>query len=187
MTGIIPKTTSFKRYVPISYYAKNPNDDNYTRIVKNQNIRKCQRFVVSNLNSTAKNNKNEEFINYYRKHDPDYRRVPAVRSVYDENKPVVYLVTGSDVDRVDLMGKEIGKAKRESIDKLGHSKSFEARSAVSNYFNGVKDFLKNSCTRLKSANNENLSLKVYFEPKYNKKNELVKFNYMGAEFTEDEI
>ena len=56
---------SFKGYVPVRYMAKNPKNDKYVPVIKNENIRKCQSFVVRNLNGTAKNMRNDDFVNFY--------------------------------------------------------------------------------------------------------------------------
>ena len=176
---------SFRSYIPIHYYAKNPKTDKYVPVIRNENIKKCHSFVVRNLNGTAKNMKNDEFVAFYRNYDYDYRRTPKVHSVYDRDNPIVYLISGQDVDTVRELAKPIGKAKSEAVDRLGHSKSFEAQIASNDFFRNVKHFLRTSCRRLKSKDNKNLSLNVFFDPKYNKKNKLVGFNYVGASFTED--
>lgn len=176
---------SFKGYVPVTYYAKNPENGKFVPVVKSENMRKCQSFVVRNLNGTAKSMKNDDFVSLFRQYDSDYRRNPVVHSVYDKDKPVVYLVTGNDVATIQEMGKSVGIAKRESIDKVGHSKSFEAKSASRDYFRNVKSFLDRGCRRLRSADNNKLSLQVFFEPQYNRKNNFTGFNYLGAKFVEE--
>ena len=45
---------SFKGCIPVEFYAKNPKTNKYIPIVKDENIKKCQRFVVRNLNKTLK-------------------------------------------------------------------------------------------------------------------------------------
>ncbi len=173
---------SFKGYVPVYYFARNPKNNKFVPVLKKENIKKCQRFVVSNLNSTAKKNNNEEFKAFYKKHDPDYAKIPIVRSFYEQDKPFVYLFTGSDVDEINLLGKKIGTAKSEAMAKTGKSKSFESVNAVSQYYRNTKDYILRSCKRLKSQDNENLSLNVYFEPKYKKNNDLKGFEYYKSEF-----
>ncbi len=180
------KGISFKSYIPVSYYAKNPVNGEYVPVIKRENIRKCQGFVVRNLNGTAKRNKNEKFVDFYRTHDADYRANPQVQSVYDNNSPVVYMVSGKDVDTVTEFAKPVGKAKSESIDLIGHSNSFETRKAASDFFRNVKSFLTKSCRRLKSDDNKNLSLRVYFDPKYNTKDKLVGFDFVNARFIKEE-
>ncbi len=178
---------SFNGYVPIGYYAKNPETNRYSRVVQDKNIRKCQSFIVRNLNGTAKNMKDEDFVDFYRAYDRDYAINPLVRSVYDKDRPVVYLVTGKDVNYVDKLAKPIGIAKGEAMDRYGSSKSFESISESNTFFRKVKEFFKNKCQRLKSDDGQNLSLKVYFDPKYNKKNNLVGFNFVNARFVNEEV
>jgi len=178
---------SFNGYVPIGYYAKNPETNRYSRVVRDENIRKCQSFIVRNLNGTAKNMKDEGFVDFYKSYDRDYVNNPSVRSVYDKNRPVVYLVTGEDVNYVDKLAKPIGIAKGEAMDRYGSSKSFESASASNSFFRSVKAFFNNECQRLKSNDGQNLSLKVYFDPKYNKKNKLVGFNFVNARFVNEEV
>lgn len=174
---------SFKAYVPVTYYAKNPATNKYVPVTKEENIRKCQSFVVRNLNGTAKNMKNDKFVEFYKSFDSDYAKVPKVRSVYDKDYPQVFMVTGRDVDFVDEMAKPVGKAKGDAMDRLGHSKSFEAANATRSYFREVKDFLKYRCPRLKNDEGQKLSLRLYFDPKYNKKGDLKGFDFVNAGFT----
>ena len=177
---------SFRGYVPVHYYAKNPKTDKYVPVIKNENIKKCHSFVVRNLNGTAKNMKNDEFVNFYRNYDSDYRRNPKVHSIYDKDSPIVYLVSGNDVDTVRELAKPVGKAKSESIERLGHSKSFEAQMASNDFFKNVKEFIKYNCNRLKSSDKHNLTLRVFFSPKYNRKDKLIGFTFQNAVFTKDE-
>ncbi len=181
------KTPSFKAYIPVTYYAKHPDKNEYVPIVKNENIKKCQGFVVRNLNGTAKNLKNDKFIKFYRDYDSDYRRNPKVMSVYDKDSPLVYMVTGRDVDVVKNMAKPVGIAKGQSIDRCGRSKSFESANAAKNYFSNVKSFLRSSCRRLKSNDGQNLSLRVYFDPKYGVRSQKLQgFDFVNAIFVKEE-
>ena len=178
---------SFKGYVPVRYMAKNPKNDKYVPVIKNDNIRKCQSFVVRNLNGTAKNMRNDDFVNFYRAHDKDYRENPVVHSIYDENLPIVYMVTGNDTEVIKEYAKPVGIAKAESIDKIGHSKSFESQVASKNFFRNVKLFLLKRCRRLKSPQSgKDLSLIVYFNPQYTKSGNLTGFESADAEFIESE-
>ncbi len=173
---------SFKSYIPVNYYAKNPETGKYAPVTDNQNIRKCNGFIVRNLNGTLKNNKRDDFVDFYKSYDSDYKNDSRVHSVYDKNTPTVYLVTGNDVDIVREMAKPVGKAKGNAIEKLGYSNSFEAANAAKQYFSNVKSFLKNRCCRIKDENGNNLSLRIYFDPQYNKKNQLKGFELNNARF-----
>lgn len=181
----INRPISFKGYVPVKYMAKDEESGQYFQITDKDNVKKCQGFVVRNLNGTAKNNRNTDFVDLYRQYDRDYRRVPKVQSVYDKNSPIVHMVTGSDVEVVKNYAKPIGIAKGEALDRIGRSDSFEARSASRSYFRNVTQYIKNKCKRLKSFDGNNLSLVVYFDPKYTRTNKLKGFEYVGAKFEEE--
>lgn len=180
------QSPSFKGYVPVQFYAKNPANGKYGPVQKRENIKRCQGFVVRNLNGTAKNNKNEKFVNFYKQYDKDYQCVPTVHSVYDHENPIVYMVTGSDVDKVREMAKPIGKAKADSLDTFGHTKAFEVGQAGRDYYRDVQHFIKNSCKCLKSGDGKKLLLRVYFDPVYGKrgkqKGKLQGFEFVNARF-----
>ena len=180
------QSLSFKGYVPVQFYAKNPANGKYGPVQKKENIKRCQGFVVRNLNGTAKTNKNDDFVNFYKQHDIDYKNVPSVHSVYDHENPIVYMVTGSDVDKVREMAKPIGKAKAESLDTFGHTKAFEVGQAGRDYYREVQHFIKNTCKCLKSNDVKKLMLRVYFDPVYGKKgkqkDKLQGFKFVNARF-----
>lgn len=174
---------SFKGYVPVTFFAKNPKNGRYTPVLKEENIRKCQSFVIRNLNGTAKNIKNDEFVSFYKNADKDYQRDEKARSVYDVNEPVVYLITGCDVDSVNSMGRELRIRKNDAYEQTGKKNSYEAKRANKDYYNKTRSFLKHVCRRLKNSNGEKLTLEVFFEPKYTKKEgKLTGFSYTGARF-----
>ena len=179
-------SVSFKAYIPVKYMAKNDITGDYMPVIDNSNIRKCQSFVVRNLNGTAKNMKNDNFVKFYKAHDKDYARIPFVHSVYDDKSPVVYMVTGSDTDVVKQLAKPVGKAKGEAVGAIGRADSFESHLASRNYFKNVKTFLNRSCRRVKTPDGQPLSLVVYFQPKYKKNNELKGFDFVTAKFVIDE-
>lgn len=176
---------SFKGYVPVKYMARHPVNGKYVHVMKNENIRKCQGFVVRNLNGTAKNQKNTDFVEFYSSKDADYRKNPVVHSVYDNEKSLVYMVSGSDTDVVRELAKPIGVAKGEAKDKFGKTDSWETYIETKKYFKSVKDFLRYRCKRLKSAGGKGLSLIVYFTPIYSRNDKLKGFSYDKAEFVED--
>lgn len=178
-------TESFKGYVPVVYYAKNPDDNRWYPVKRKENIRKCQSKVVRNLNGSLKKNKNEDFVDYYKSYDKDYKRNPVVRSVYSRLTPTVYMVSGKDVDVIDDFGKGVGIAKRESMEAFGHSQSFEARHTADMFFYNVKNYLLNRAHRLKSDNGKDLTLQVFFQPKYTKEHKVKDFEYVNARFVEE--
>lgn len=179
---------SFKSYIPIVFYAKNPENGSYSRITSRENIRKCQSFVVRNLNGTAKSIKNQKFVEFYKSHDKDYAQIPKVHSVYDNKNPVVYMVTGKDTDIVESLAKDVGKTKSKSIEIIGNSKSFESKNAARSYFSTINKFLKNTCKRVKSKDGHNLSLVMYFKPSYGKKSgKFNGFEFFNAQFLKRDI
>ena len=180
----INSSVSFKGYVPVVFYAKNPSNDKYVPVLKNENLRKCQSFVVRNLNSTAKNNKDDGFVRFYADNDPDYVSRNEVHSVYRQKGPMLYMVSGSDVDKVREFAKPVGIAKADSIEALGHTKSFEVREAAHNYINSVYSFLKNTCKQLRTKDgSEKLVLCLFFDPKYKKRTgKLSGFEFSSAKF-----
>ena len=80
----INRTLSFKANIPVFFYAKNPANNKYVPVMKNENIRKCQSFVARNLNGTAKNCKDDGFVEFYKMHDNDYANRPEIHSVYQQ-------------------------------------------------------------------------------------------------------
>ena len=182
MINNISAATSFKGYIPVKHFALYPKDNKFYPVTKRKNLTKCQSFVVRNLNGTAKNMKNQEFIDFYKAQDIDYRNCPVVHSVYDDNTPTIYMVTGKDTDNVRLEAKAVGIAKKDSIDRIGNTKSFEVRNISNDYFKKVKHFLKSACRQVKSQNDEPLELQVYFIPKYGKDGQVKGFKYSEAKF-----
>lgn len=176
---------SFKSYIPVTYYAKDPNETEYTQIISKDNMRKCQSFVVRNLNGTAKNMRCPEFVNLYKSYDKDYQYYPVVHSVYDKDEPIVYMVTGKDVDIVQSYAKNVGKAKSESIARIGESRSYESRKAAKNYFKDVKKFLNNFCNRVRNNQSEELSLRVYFDTELTKTGNIKGFKFANARFIKE--
>ena len=174
---------SFKAYVPIVYMAKNPKNDEFVPVLKKENLRKCNGYLVRNLNGTIKTNKNDDFISMFKANDKDYSKNPFVHSIYKSTGPIVYLVTGKDVETVNSLGKKVGIAKGESLRTLGHTKSFEAQNAALEYKLSAEKFLKHNCRPLKSQDGSNLSLYAYFQPEYTKKDHKLKgFKFINAEF-----
>lgn len=182
---------SFGAYIPVMYYAngtKNAQttlfeeDDPPSRVIGKTNLRKCNGYIVRNLNGTEKKHPAPGLVKYIKKYDRDYRECPQVHSVYDYANSIVYLVTGRDVDTINQMAKPVGIAKGHSMDVLGHSKSFDAKCAAENFVNRTYDFLKRHCRQVKNKKGERLQLHVYYEPKYTKKGNFDKFEFQHAIF-----
>ena len=176
------QSPSFKAYIPVVYYAKVQDSEEYERITNPEYMKKCQSFVVRNLNGTAKNMANDSFVKGYSKYDSDYRAVPHVSTYYDNDNARVLMVTGRDTDAVTQMAKPIGLAKGEAKDKTGVARSFESQIATRDYFHQLKAFLSSSCKQVQTPDGDKLALKVYFDPKYKKDGTIAKFNYVKAAF-----
>ena len=175
---------NFKGYIPVRYYAVNKDGKTTSRILSKENLKKCNGRVVRNLNGTIKN-KNEDLINSFKSLDKDYKKDPYVASIYDYNNSTVYLATGCDARRIDEMAKPIGIAKGEAKRKTGKAKSYESSYAANEYFKNVKEYITKRCKRLKSANGENLSLKILFTPKYTREGKLKDFELTDSKFIEE--
>ena len=175
---------NFNGYIPVRYYEKENSEDKAARIVSQKNIKKCQGYIVRNLNGTSKDI-NQDFVKLYGAHDKDYKKYPHVRSYYPGNSPVAYLVTGYDADEMDKLAKPIGIAKGEAKHCTGNSRSYESRSAVRTFYKDAESFLKHSCNRVKSEDGEKYILNILVKPVYNKKNELKKFEFQEAKFTKE--
>ncbi len=177
------QSPSFKAYVPVFFYVKDKDTDTYDRVTSPQAMRKCQSFVVRNLNGTAKNMANDSFVKGYSKYDSDYKKNSQVASYYDYDNAMVLMITGKDADSVKQMAKPIGIAKGDAKDKTGVARSFESKMATKDYFRQLKSFLRTSCKQVHTEDGENLALKVFFNPKYKKDGSVAKFNYEKACFT----
>lgn len=185
MINSISSQPSFKSYIPVTYYAKHPKTGKYVPVLKKENLRKCHGFIVRNLNGTAKSSYNKEFVDFYKFYDKDYAKFPQVQSVYDNESPVIYMVTGKDVDAIKQLAKPVGIAKSESVAETGNSKSYKSKNAADVFFHEVKYLISHNFKRVKSHAGHDLSLKVFFSPKYNKKNKLVAFNFEDAMLVKD--
>lgn len=184
---------SFVGCIPMEFYAKYQKTGTYVPIVKPENVRKCQNFVVRNLNNTAGSNQNDKFVREYKKIDKDYAKVQNARSVYDKDAPIIktineelpfysYLITGKDADELNDMGQQLGYRKKEIYDKTGSKNNSEVKKANRNYKYKIKNFIYNLCKRVKDENQNELIMQVYFTPKLNKKGEVTKFNYDKVTF-----
>ena len=86
------------------------------RIVDDKNIRKCERYLVRQLNN-AKNlkNQNKDLCDTFQKGDKDYKAYSIARSFYEypkrQFKGIVSIITGKNVADVNIHAKKIGEAK----------------------------------------------------------------------------
>ena len=188
---------SFKGCIPVVFYAKNPKTNKYVPIVKDENIKKCQRFVVRNLNRSIKQeNQNDVFINAYKNIDPDYAKTPVVRSYFDKftprpkspNEPAprcIYLFTGKDVDCVNKLGKELGKEKMDIFEATGEKENTSVRQAKRRYRAGMLDLINRICPRVNDGKGNPYVMRVLFTPEYDKKDCLKGFKFQDVFFDYD--
>lgn len=166
------------------------------RIVSDKNIKKCERYLVRQLNN-AKNlkSKNQELVDTFKYDkrqeigDYDYYCQPKVRSVYeyalDRAKGFVNIITGKDTKIVDEWGKQIGKAKHVSKQRTNRTKSFETSYAIKQY-NAKATKFADSKGIYKDGKRQ--AFGVIFDPKYKKSGELKSFEYnRSGYFNEDFI
>ena len=184
---------SFKGCMPMKFYAKYSKTGTYVPVAKPENVRKCQNFVVRNLNNTAGTNRSKSFVDEYTKVDRDYRALPCARSIYDKNAPLIasiheqapaysYLITGNDADMVDSLGKSFGHQKDDIFQRTGLTKGAEVTGAKKQYKKGLREILEKLCKRVKDENGNDVVMEVYFTPQYNRKGELIKFQYDKVAF-----
>ena len=187
---------SFRGQIPVDFYARHPQTGYFVPIVKPEHVKKCQSFVVRNLNGTAKKMRNADFVNIYKKADKDYAYASVIRTYYDRevdipkkmNEPVphyVYLVTGKDAEIYDNLGKELGIAKRDYFERTGQKYGYDVQRAKTVYQHSLKDLVFNKCKKVKTEKGKEAALQIFFEPHYNKKGELDRFDYAGAFISED--
>ena len=180
---------SFKGYIPVEIYAKNNGDKTYHRVLDKPDgyLRKCQGAVVRNLNKTLKQ-PDEKFIEFYKSHDKDYALKPVVKSLYDKEFSSIYMVTGLDADMLGYYGKCRGTA--DNITDKYYQKSdfrnvYYKKKAVHDYFSNSFNYLNNNAKRVKSPQGDDLKLKVYFEAKRNKNDEITGFKLTNAKFEKE--
>ena len=188
---------SFKGCIPVVFYAKNPKTNKYVPIVKEQNIKKCQRFVVRNLNRSIKQeNQNDVFINAYKRIDSDYAKTPVVRSYYDKCAPMpktayepaprcIYLFTGKDVDCINKLGKDLGKEKSDIFESTGKKENAAVAEAKKRYRTGIKELINKICPRVNDGKGTPYVMRILFTPEYDKKENLKGFKFQDVFFDYD--
>lgn len=165
----------------VYFYTNNGN-----RIISPKNMRKCERYLVRQLNG-AKNLKtrNEELVDTFKAGDYEYKIQPQCRSFYERAKGLVNIITGKDKKLMDSWGKEIGKAKRLSKEVTGSTRSFETKYATDLYNHKGSNLVKNNGIY---RNGERQAFGICFEPVLNKKGELKEFKYVrSAWFNESKV
>lgn len=187
------QNVSFKGCIPVEFYAKYSKTGSYVPVVKPENVKKCQNFVIRNLNNTAGSNQNDEFVREYKKVDKDYAREKKARGVYNGSAPIIksihdrlpfysYVITGKDADTIEAFGELYGYQKKEIFDRTGSNNNAETQEISREYRNKVKNYVNSTDKRVKDENRNGLVMQVYFTPKFNKKGEIAKFSYDKVAF-----
>ena len=188
---------SFTGCIPVEFYAKHPITKKYVPIVKDENINKCQRWVVRNLNNTIQgHNRSDVFINAYKAIDSDYAKNPIVRSHFNKYAPrpktahgaaprCVYLFSGKDVDCINKLGKELGKEKFDIFESTGEKDNSAIRQAQRRFREGVNDLINKICPRVNDGEGHSYVMRVLFKPEYNSKGDLKRFVYQDVFFDKE--
>lgn len=187
---------SFRGQIAVDFYGRDPKSGNFFPLVKPEHVKKCQSFVVRNLNGTAKKLKNSDFVNIYKKADKDYAYAPVIRTFYDREATIptkvrefaphyVYLVTGKDAETYDDFGKELGIAKRDYFERTGKKYGYDVKRANKDYERNIKDLVFNKAKKVKTEKGKDAVLNIFFDVHLNKKNEIDRFDYAGAFVSED--
>lgn len=188
---------SFGGCIPVQFYAKHPITKKYVPIVQEKNIKKCQRFVVRNLNQTlSESSQNKIFINAYKAIDSDYAKTPVVRSHYDKNaimpknakEPApkcIYLFSGKDVDCIKKLGRELGKEKSDIFELTGEKNNPTIQQAKKRYQQGIMDLIEKICPRVNDGKGNPYTMRILFTPQYNKKGNLKGFKFQDVFFDYD--
>lgn len=200
---------SFKAYVPVQYFLKSEKiDENHYRYLKaedEETVKKCQRMLVSSLNSPESKSSNPSFVDKYKSVDNDYRKMPLVRSYYDYYSPKTKklikpdlaknitekhsivrpaLVTGLDANEIDIMAKPIGMAKAEALDRYGKTDTYKVRLENRTFFDKQRNYILRPEKRIKTEDGRNMFLRAYFNPIYYtrgaKKGELKGVEYVNS-------
>ncbi len=163
------------------------------RILSDENIRKCERYVLKHINYA--NKPKERNINlvstleYDRKanvRDIDYSFMHVARSFYkfvkSQSAGFVTLITGNDVNIVNQEAKKIGKAKHIAKDITGGTQSFETSYSTGLYLSAAE---KISERRGIYRNGARQAFGVLFNPILNKNGKLKKFEYVRSGYFDE--
>ena len=178
--GIMDKNISFGSATRMYFFSSDGK-----RIVTDENLRKCQRYVVRHLNNDSRlKERNMDLVRnftYDKRQgvgDSDFYNIPKVRSVYEyakeRAKAFVNIITGKDVKEVDSMAKPIGKAKHTSLERIGETRSFETGYAVDRYNAKATKFADEHGIY---KDGKRQAFGVIFNPVYKKNGDLKGFEY----------
>lgn len=182
-------SVSFKACIPVKHYAKHPETGTYRRLTDDKQVRKCQGKVIRNLNGNLTKTAYQPIVDFYKQADADYSKTPEAVSIYRTSRtgrPEVYMVTGDDTEIIKEYGRKLGIAISGFDSEEENVVEKAEKTAKEAYFDKAFHFIKYHCKRVKSSDGKNLSLKVYFIPKYNKKGEIKDFQICNAKLEREE-
>lgn len=175
---------NFGKSIPVYYYAKDKTGRIF-RVVKPENIKKCHQYVIRNLTKSAKN-KNIAFIDWFKSKDADYANSGLIRSVYENSRALIYLVTGHlDNQKIKEWAKPVGIRKAESLVRTGSSRSFEVNEAGKNYFKRALEYVKQLTVRKKTPAGEPVAMRAFFDAQYKKDGSLKGFSFNSVDFVRE--
>lgn len=178
-------TINFKSASHVYFYTSDGK-----RILDDKNVRKCERYLVNQLNNATKLNKvNENLFDTFKKGDKDYQKYSIARSFYEYSKNkaknIVAIITGNHVTAINYYAKKIGQAKKASGYRKGTLNSYETIQAVKKY-NEESTKILNENGIYKDGKRQ--AFGVIFEPKYQKDGELKELKYVrSAWFDENKV
>lgn len=181
------RNPSFGASFPIYYYAKDKAGKVY-RVMKPENIKKCNSYIIRNLTGSIKE-QNNKIIEIFRNFDCEYKISGAVRSVYDKAQSLVYLVTGKkDCEAIKRMGQVLGAIKKESKIRTKTTKTFEVVEAAKNFFRKSISYVRRPDIRKKTKDGKNMVVHAVFDAEYKKNGEVKGFKFSDIRILkEDEV
>ncbi len=169
-------TKAFGASFPIYYYAKDKAGKVY-RVMKPENIKKCNSYIIRNLTGSIKN-KNNNLIETFKNFDSEYKLSGKIRSVYDKAEALVYMVTGKkDCEFIKKLGQELGEIKSESIRRTKTTKTFEVVEAAKSFFKKSISYVRRADVRKKNQKGEKMVIHAVFDAEYKKNGDVKGFKY----------
>lgn len=190
--------TTFKSTFPVVHWVAESNGSYYP-VLGVDLTKKLQRKFVSMLNKkqSCKNIKSQDLVNrlknYIKLCDKDFRIESKIRSFYDcesknnnEYKAIAYAITGGDVNLFENeLGKNIGKAKGNSINLIGTPYSAETQLAINSYNKNGYKFVQDKYKKIYDMSGIPCSLHTKFEIQRNNNGKIIDYTFVDAKFLPD--
>ncbi len=186
---------NFKSCYPVTHWLAEANES-YAPVLTTELAKKLQGILVRYLNASAKKYSGkkaafcQEVKDFMASTDRDYANLPFVRSFYDKKggfkqgkiTPLVYMLTGFDAKNFDRrFGLPIGSIKG-SCYNAGIFKSAELNMALTDYFNGGLQFVKDRSKEFCDKNKVPYGLHAKFQTLRNKSGNIKGFELMELSF-----